>query len=50
MYDPPYCVVCGGPFDPVELLDFGELGEDDQYLKDCAYDAQLLSPAQSAVS
>lgn len=49
MYDPPYCAICGGPFDPVELLDFSDLSEDNQYLKECAYDSQLLPPAQSAV-
>lgn len=49
LYDPPYCAICGGPFDHVLLLDFAQLGEDDQYLKECAYDSNLLSP-QSAVS
>lgn len=50
LYDPPYCALCGGPFDHVLLLDFAQLGEDDQYLKECAYDSNLLSPPQSAVS
>ena len=49
MYDQPCCANCGGPFDNIELLDFSGLGEDDQYLKETAYDSQLLSPAQSAV-
>ena len=50
MYDPPHCAVCGGPFDHVELLDFAELGDDEQYLKECAYDSRLLSIDRSAVS
>lgn len=50
MYDPPYCAVCGGPFDHVELLDFAGLGDDDKYLTDCAYDSQVLSSDESAVS
>lgn len=45
----PFCCVCGGPFSHVELLDFSELGEDDRYQMDGAYDSQVLSPAQTAV-
>ena len=50
MYDPPYCAVCGGPFDHVEILDFSALGEEEEYLKDFAYDSQVLSSDKSAVS
>ena len=45
----PFCCVCGGPFSHVELLDSSELGEDDRYHMDGAYDSQVLSPAQTAV-
>lgn len=47
-YD-PFCCVCGGPFSHVELPDSSELGEDDRYLMDGAYDSQVFSPAQTAV-
>ena len=50
MYDPPYCAVCGGPFDHVESLDFAGLGDDEEYLKDFAYDSQVLSSDKAAVS
>ena len=50
MYDPPFCAICGVPFDHVEVLDFAALGEDEDYLKDFAYDSQLLSSDKSAVS
>lgn len=50
LYDSPYCAICGESFDHVLLLDFAQLGEDDQYLKECAYDSNLLSPPHSAVS
>lgn len=49
MYDPPYCAICGGPFDHVELLDFAVSDENDQYRMELSYDSQVLSPAQSAV-
>lgn len=45
----PFCCVCGGPFGHVELLGSSELGEDDRYQIDGAYDSQVLSPAQTAV-
>ncbi|KAG6991441.1 hypothetical protein G7Y79_00052g087810 [Physcia stellaris] len=48
MYEPPYCAICGGPFDHVELLDFSDLSEDEQYTEECFYDSRFLSPAQSA--
>lgn len=48
-YD-PFCAVCGAPFSHVELLDFSQLGEEEQYLQETAYNTQLLSPAQCAVS
>ena len=50
MYDPPYCAVCGGPFDHVESLDFAGLGDDEEYLKDSAYDSQVLSSDKAAAS
>lgn len=48
-YD-PFCAVCGAPFSHVELLDFSQLGEEEQYLKETTYNTQLLSPAQCSVS
>ncbi|KAL8791729.1 MAG: hypothetical protein Q9195_005666 [Heterodermia aff. obscurata] len=48
MYDPPYCAVCGAPFDYLKLLDFAKLGDDEEYLKEYTYDSQILSPEKSA--
>lgn len=48
-YD-PFCPVCGGPFSHVEALDFSQLEEDEQYLKETAYNMEILSQAQYSVS
>ncbi len=48
-YD-PFCSVCGGPFSHVDLLDFSQLEDDEQYLKETAYNMEILPLAQIAVS
>lgn len=46
----PFCVVCGGPFSHVDLLDFSQLDDDQQSLKETAYNTELLPFAQIRVS
>ena len=49
-YD-PFCAVCGGPFSHVHLLDFSQLlADDEQPLKETAYNMEILPFAQIRVS
>ena len=49
MYRSPYCNVCGGPFDPVELQDLTGLGTVEK-AEEWTYDSQILCSDKSAVS
>lgn len=48
-YD-PFCPVCGAPFSHVDVLDFSLLGEFERYLKETAYNMEILPLAQVFVS